>query len=257
MMMSCENCFLTLGIELDSWNNYGIKEKISVDIASHTNSHMLITGMSGSGKSYFVQLLLAKLSLKESTGEFVFADYKGDDTFSYLRDCSNYYSYLTVKEALDYVYTCLISRQTGDTNRTPLTLVFDEYVSFIAFMIDENKKIANEVMSKVSQILMLGRSLGIRLVTVCQRPDALVFPLGSRLNYGINILLGHPTQSSIEMLMPDFRDELDGRSFSRGEGVVVLQGSELHFIKVPMVRDIECMRELCIKALGGPHAEQS
>jgi hypothetical protein len=52
------------------------------------------------------------------------------------------------------------------------------------------------------------------------------------------------------MLLPDFKDEVQGRKFRRGEGVVLLQGSELHFIKVPMVRDVERIHQLCIKALS-------
>lgn len=54
-----------------------------------------------------------------------------------------------------------------------------------------------------------------------------------------------------EMLLPDFMDEMKGRQFSCGEGVVLLQGSELHYIKVPMVRNVDRMEQICIKALGG------
>jgi len=52
------------------------------------------------------------------------------------------------------------------------------------------------------------------------------------------------------MLLPDFREEVQGRKFGQGEGVVLLQGSELRFIKVPMVREVERMQQLCITALG-------
>lgn len=99
---------------------------------------------------------------------------------------------------------------------------------------------------KVSEILLLGRSLSVRFVTVCQRPDALAFPAGSRLNYGVVCVLGAAVKSIYEMLLPDFMDEVKGRRFKRGEGVVVLQGSELHFIKVPEVRDAEKLRSLCL-----------
>lgn len=44
-------------------------------------------------------------------------------------------------------------------------------------------------MRKVSEILMLGRSLGVRLVISCQRPDAAAFPSGSRLNYGVILIV--------------------------------------------------------------------
>ena len=105
-------------------------------------------------------------------------------------------------------------------------------------------------MTKVSEILLLGRSLRIRFVTVCQRPDALAFPAGSRLNYGVVVVLGAAVKSIYEMLLPDFKDDVEGRRFDCGEGVVVLQGSELHFIKVPEIQDVEKMRSLCLVALS-------
>ena len=106
-------------------------------------------------------------------------------------------------------------------------------------------------MNKVTQILMLCRSLAVRLVCSCQRPDAKAFPDGSRLNYGIIMALGAPMRSIYEMLMPkEYIDMIEDRQFGIGEGILLLQGSELHFIKVPVVQDVEKMQEICINALS-------
>ena len=112
------------------------------------------------------------------------------------------------------------------------------------------KKKADDIMRKVSEILMLGRSLGVRLVISCQRPDAAAFPSGSRLNYGVILIVGAPIRSIYEMLIPkEYIDEIGDRNFKRGEGVALLQGSELCFIKIPRVRDMEKMQRICIDAL--------
>ena len=112
------------------------------------------------------------------------------------------------------------------------------------------KKKADEVMRKVSEILMLGRSLAVRLIISCQRPDASAFPSGSRLNYGIIIVVGAPIRSIYEMLIPkEYIDTIGERKFGLGEGVVLLQGSQLEFIKIPMVRDMDKMKQVCIDAL--------
>lgn len=55
-------------------------------------------------------------------------------------------------------------------------------------------------MNKISTLLMLGRSLRIRVIATCQRPDASVFKNGSRLNFGIIIVLG----ASIKVFMKCF-----------------------------------------------------
>ena len=105
-------------------------------------------------------------------------------------------------------------------------------------------------MRKVSEILMLGRSLAVRLVISCQRPDAAAFPSGSRLNYGIIIVVGAPIRSIYEMLIPkEYIDAIGERDFGVGEGVVLLQSSRLEFIKIPKVRDAEKMKQVCINAL--------
>lgn len=244
---------LVLGYDLDRWNDYGEKSPITIDISSKENSHILLCGMSGSGKSYMEHQLLTRLILAERDrgGGYYFADYKGDDTFSYLQDCPRYFSYKDTLQALNIVHSRLLARQSGeDSSRNPITLIWDEYMAQALNLISEDKKAAAVVMGKVSEILLLGRSLAVRLVVACQRPDALAFPAGSRLNYGVVVVLGAAVRSIYEMLLPDHMEQVKGRQFNRGEGVVLLQGSELRFIKVPVIRDEQRIRQICMEALG-------
>lgn len=242
---------LVLGYDLDRWNLYGEKCPIKTDISPATNTQKLFCGMSGSGKSYFEQQILAKLALAQPDGKFYFADYKGDDSFDYLRNCPRYYSYKNTLAALDEVYDILNARLSGeDETRNPVTLVFDEYMANILALTAEDKKLASQAMGKVSEILLMGRSMSVRFICSCQRPDAVAFPVGSRLNYGIVVILGAYIRSIYEMLMPDHKEQIEGRQFGRGEGVALLQGSELHFIKIPMVKDVERMKGICIQALS-------
>lgn len=132
-----------------------------------------------------------------------------------------------------------------------MELIWDEYMANILALQGEDKKKTADVMNKVSEILMLGRSLGVRFICSCQRPDAKAFPDGSRLNYGIIMILGAPMRSIYEMLMPkEYIEMVEDRQFERGEGILLLQGSDLHFVKIPTVRDMEKMQEICVKALS-------
>lgn len=77
-----------------------------------------------------------------------------------------------------------------------------------------------------------------------------IISLGIMLLIGLVVAgLGAALRSIYEMLLPDFMDEVKGRQFGRGEGVVLLQGSKLNFIKVGTVQSENRMRELCINAL--------
>ena len=53
------------------------------------------------------------------------------------------------------------------------------------------------------------------------------------------------------MLMPkEYIDMIEDRQFERGEGVLLLQGSDLRFVKIPTVRNVKEMQEICIRALS-------
>lgn len=253
-MTSCDSPppQLTLGYDLDRWRLFGEKVPINIDLSPKTNSHILLCGMSGAGKSFHEQQIMCKLALAEPDSDILLADYKGEDALAHLRGCPRYYTYKDTLKALEIVHGRLLARQSGaDTTRNPITLIWDEYMAQTLALISEDKKAAAVVMGKVSEILMLGRSLSVRLVISCQRPDALAFPAGSRLNLGIIVLLGAYIRSIYEMLLPDHMDLVRGRQFGRGEGVALFQGSELHYIKVGTVRNPLRTEEICIRALGG------
>lgn len=246
------NSDLVLGYDFDKWYGYGLKQPIITDVSRKTNSHIILAGMSGSGKSHATKILFAKISnVPDLHGKVYFADFKQDDQFSYLRECPRYYPYNSSIEALETVYDILHKRQSGeDKSRNPITLIWDEYMANILAIQSTDKKKADEIMRKVSEILMLGRSLAVRLVISCQRPDASAFPSGSRLNYGIIMIVGAPIRSIYEMLIPkEYIDTIGEREFGVGEGVVLLQGSLLRFIKIPIVRDVDKMKQVCIDAL--------
>lgn len=64
-------------------------------------------------------------------------------------------------------------------------------------------------------------------------------------------MLGSALKSSYEMVMPkEFIEEVGERKFTTGEGILLLQGAELHFIKIPLVKDMQTMQEICVKALS-------
>ena len=44
-------------------------------------------------------------------------------------------------------------------------------------------------------------------------------------------------------------DRIGDRSFRAGEGVLLLQGVDLRFIKMPRIKDERSLQELCIEAL--------
>jgi hypothetical protein len=243
---------LLIGYDFDAWYGYGDKIPVTTDASTKTNSQTLIAGMSGSGKSYLTNQYFARICLQGGSDSICyFADFKQDDTFLHLRVCTRYYPYNRTIEALDIVYDIMHKRQCGDDkSRHCVTLVWDEYIANILALLGTEKKKAEAIMHKVSEILILGRSLAVRLVIACQRPDASAFPTGSRLNFGVIIIVGASIESVYSMLIPkELIEKVGNRQFDTGEGVVLLQGSNLRFIKVPVIRNEDKMKDICINAL--------
>lgn len=68
MTMNCNDSkILTLGYDFDKWHGYGNKTPISTDISPETNSHIIISGMSGSAKTSCENTLFAKLVIAEQS----------------------------------------------------------------------------------------------------------------------------------------------------------------------------------------------
>lgn len=252
MMMSYE---ISIGCNWEKFNALSIKEPINIDFGLSENSHCLITGMSGSGKSYFELILMAKLIKNIPNSEIYFGDYKGDDSFDFLRDSTRYFFYDKTLDALDIVYEKMLRRISGQEEvSNQVTFVWDEYVANMLALQNKDSKLAKKVMNQVSEILMLGRSKGIRLICTCQRPDSIVFPAGSRNNYGIIVILGAPMKSTYEMLLPskEYIDPLLNKEFSKGEGVLLLnrKGVKQILLKVPTIKNVPNMQQICLKGLN-------
>lgn len=246
-----KNCNLIVGYNLRIWEQFGEREDICIDNSSGENRHLILCGMSGSGKSYCLQAIFAKKYLANPDGEYVLLDFKRADSFEHLRSCKHYYSYEKTIEGFEYVYTRLRKRLLGeDTTKNDILCIWDEYVSNVIELINKDKKYASKIMNMVSELLILGRELNVILWIASPRSDSIVFPLGSRLNFGYILILGGPNMSICEMLIPDFMDAIKGQRFERGEGVLLSQGNKLDYIKIPVVRDEKRMKALCIKALS-------
>lgn len=133
---------LAIGYDYDAWYGYSKKVPISIDASTKNNSHTLICGMSGSGKSYLMNQYFARMCLHGGVGSKVyFADFKQDDSFTYLRECPRYYPYDKTVDALDEVYEIMHKRQCGeDTSRNYITLVWNEYMTNILALLGSEKK---------------------------------------------------------------------------------------------------------------------
>lgn len=174
--------------------------------------HLLLAGGTGGGKTYFLLTLIQALS--ETNANLYILDPKNSD----LADLKGMLPHVYSKKddmiaCLNDFYEAMLLRnetmkdhpdyKTGENyaylGLEANFLVFDEYVAFID-MIDRESQ---EVISKIKQIVMLGRQSGFFLILACQRPDAKYLGEGIRDNFNCRIALGRMSELGLGMVFGD------------------------------------------------------
>ncbi|MFC4389259.1 FtsK/SpoIIIE domain-containing protein [Gracilibacillus marinus] len=192
--------------------------------------HALITGASGTGKTFASKYLMASLVEQNPEIELCIIDYKGDTDFEPFADFQNCYRYNEAKDGILNFLDRFHQRQSGvDTTRKPLYLFIDEFASFLTVL---DKKEAEDFKKKIAELLMLGRSFNVHIIMALQRADSSYFVNGARDNFPIRLGLGRLSDESRRMLFPDMEKD-DYISLKRGEGYLQTDSSDIVKIFVP------------------------
>ncbi len=189
--------------------------------------HMLIAGGTGGGKTYFI-LTLIKSIISTSASVYIL-DPKNSD----LADLSSiipnvYHKKEGMIACLNKFYEDMMIRnelmkrmegyKTGKNyaylGMPAQFLIFDEYVAFM----DSLGRDSSEVMSKLKQIVMLGRQSGFFLILACQRPDAKYLGDGIRDQFNIRVALGRMSELGYNMMFGDtdkdfYQKKIKGRGY--------------------------------------------
>lgn len=218
--------------------------------------HMLIAGGTGGGKTYFILTIIE--ALLQTNATIYVLDPKNADLADLETVMPNvYYKKEDMIDCLNQFYDEMMLRnetmklmdgyKTGKNyaylNLPAHFLVFDEYTSFME-MIGRN---SIEVMSKLKQIVMLGRQSGFFLILACQRPDAKYLGDGIRDNFNFRVALGRMSELGYNMMFGEndkdfFLKPIKGRGYvDVGTGVI----SEFYTPLVPKEHDfLEAIQEL-------------
>lgn len=219
--------------------------------------HMLIAGGTGGGKTYFLLTLIE--SLLHTKANLYILDPKNADLADLETVMPNVYSKKEdMLACIQQFYDEMMLRntemkqlpnyKTGENYAymgLPANfLIFDEYVAFMDMLGRENA----EVLSKLKQIVMLGRQSGFFLILACQRPDAKYFGEGIRDNFNFRVALGRMSELGYGMMFGSdtnkqfFLKPIKGRGYvDTGKSVI----SEFYTPLVPKGYDflekIECL----------------
>lgn len=168
------------------------------------NQHCLIVGRTGSGKSYFLETLIAEWLIHGV--DLLIADPKNAD-LSVISEKVNGESVTTFNQIAKLIlkfYDEMKKRMVqvreklrDDPNKTAFdfgftekVLIIDEFGAFSAQLQRQKKTDRDKIMGQLQEIIFMGRQLGYYLVLILQKTDATTIPTSIRDNMGFRIVLG-------------------------------------------------------------------
>ena len=221
---------MMINIALDQ-DSYQLRYPIYIRWDVERYPHLLLTGASGSGKTYLLKIILANLAARIPNSRMFVCDFKGDSDFTFLEGLSGFYRYFEVQNGLDAFAGLLRERQSRGDKTVPYFLVFDEYAAFLNAL---DKKQADHAKQTLALLLMMGRSFNLHVIVSVQRADAAYFST-ARDNFSAVIAMGRLSKEAVDMLFSEYKEEIR-RDKSRGEGSC-LMGAKLADLVVPRIRD--------------------
>ncbi|HLR69639.1 MAG TPA: FtsK/SpoIIIE domain-containing protein [Virgibacillus sp.] len=212
--------------------------------------HMLIAGGTGGGKTYLILTLIEAL-LKTDAKLYILDPKNADlaDLATVMPDV--YYKKEDMMACIDQFYEDMMTRseemkqmkgyKTGENyaylGLSPYFLVFDEYVAFMEMLASKEN---TAVLTKLKQIVMLGRQAGFFLILACQRPDAKYLGDGIRDQFNFRVALGRMSELGYGMMFGSdvqkqfFLKQIKGRGYvDKGDNVI----SEFYTPLVPKEYD--------------------
>lgn len=241
------------GYNMGIFTETGLKIPIQLNLSEHCN--LLLTGCSGSGKSYALLYLLGSVLKSNEDIEIFFCDFKNSYDFSFLEDYPHYYSGDNCYEGIiEYYKSFCSARQQREFTKKHL-LICDEYPSLVNYLQGKDKanktKYASDVLSAISELLCLGRGIQFYTWIVTQRADNSLFANGARDNFMVVIGLGRLSKEQKGMLFSG--EELPERIYKKGEGILLADGYPLREVKFPFIRNIDDWKKH-IHAILQPHS---
>ncbi len=245
-MMIPEHSKIKVGFDLEIWEHYSCQMGIYIDL--HKSLHWLITGNSGSGKSYLVQQILRNI-LMEYKGDVKLwiLDFKNSSDYAYLSGYPLYYTGEACSKGLSDFYAEYQKVKNGEIKDGRLRLlIFDEMAGFQIWQTQQDKKLAEKYSNYLLEILLMGRSMLCGIFSIMQRPDSKYIP--GREQFMVYIALGKLSLEFKKMIMQG--DDLEQKPvYDVGEGIIKTDYFGTKFLKVPRIRNLQSIHKQIISCL--------
>lgn len=192
--------------------------------------HMLIVGLTGSGKTILVQYLM--YILRNQGVRVIYCDPKNDTEMRWF--CKQH----DIKYYSDSNEIAKVVRETEEEMRlrekdlnnmrleeaefNPVYLFFDELIAYSKIT---SKKTYEEVSNRLSSIVVQGRQKRVYLGAIMQRPDTDFIDGATRENFCIRICMGQASEMTYKMIFGLEYAHVKNYRTEKGSGVIYIVGA--------------------------------
>ncbi len=212
-----------------------------------------IVGRTGSGKTVTTHYILYQLykwaQIESRKVEVYVGDFKRSRDFEGIG--KEYAEFDKVPDLIDRYYE--IYEHTQENSEIIRILLLDEYAGLMIWMGQKDRQRGEKLKSKISSILMAGRSRRTYVICVMQRISSQLFPpsVGAIDNFQVNIGMGNLSVESRRSLFAG--EHMENLEFEEryhpgtGEGIILVDGERLQPIVIPKISDKEKLKALLQK----------
>lgn len=213
--------------------------------------HAIVTGVSGSGKSYFMRYLfivcssigetiavdpkksdLARLAKEKGSNEIVTPSFNGsDDNTSFgiggkfsqkvVNTLKRVESEMYRRQGELYRLTRKVSTDFREIGLKPIFVFIDEVA---ALMTGTSKKVKTDLQETLTRLVVLGREAGIYLVLSMQSARAEYLPTIVRDNISLRVQLGRINSENTRFLFPELNEMPIVPIGGKGSGILSIAG---------------------------------
>ncbi len=226
---------IKLGYNMQSWEK-GVKSPFYWD--TDKTPHLLISGITGGGKTVLAQLIINQL-LSEQKSIYI-CDFKAGGDWDNIT--SDYAEYIDCDRLLDEFYNSFLEtiQQKGKAEKY---LIFDEFSSYA---MSKDTKEFKALMTKISHIAFMGRSFGYKLILISQQFNSKVIDTAIREQFGIKIYMGSTISTeSATMLFPNCGID-KSIHLPKCCGYISIPEKELDYIQIPFLNQPDKLKKLLI-----------
>lgn len=234
-------------------DKYMKPEVISIDNGSYAEilcglPNLLCVGQTGSGKSYAISIILALYSKYIPDVSITIADYK-HSLLTPLAHTQNYYGYDKAIEGISLFYEEFKERLANhdlERNKRVKILLIDEYSALIG---SQDKKCSEELKTMIGNMLLMSRSLGMKIIIGTQTAHSENFKTGARDQFHAVLALGNLSKEQKQMLFADYKEKMNEHN-SVGEGYLLINGKDIERVKISKIKDMETLIEIIRPAMN-------